>query len=166
MRLDLCVANDKCNIGEIFALEHPKKIFRHLRFWHLHSYRQHPDVVETQFTIITSENIELSFHDIGSVSATWSWLEFASDNFLPVIAFNIEDMHIIHPMNSVITTEINDLGIDQAPSCRNTGAWLITTHDGLHPRQSFSIQVKDIIELPELIRLSPKDINFLIESYR
>lgn len=48
------------------------------------------------------------------MSATWSGLEFTACNFLPMVVLDVEDMHIVHPVYSIVTTKIDYFRIDQA----------------------------------------------------
>jgi len=43
------------------------------------------------------------------MSASRSWLELAGVDLLPVVAFGVEYMDIIHPMYAIISTEVDDL---------------------------------------------------------
>ena len=47
------------------------------------------------------------------MSASRAWLEFASDNLLPLVALNVEYVNVIHPVNSIISTKIDNLLIKQ-----------------------------------------------------
>ena len=80
-----------------------------MRFWHLDSNREHPDVVEAQLAIVSTEDVELALDDISGVSASWPWLELASCYFLPVVALNVKHMDVIHPVDSVVSSEVDDL---------------------------------------------------------
>ena len=99
------------------------------------------------------------------MSATRSWLEFRGRDFLPIVAFDVKYMNIIHPVNTIVTSKIDYFGVDQAASCRDTSRWLISTYGWFHPCESFGVQVKDIVKLTQLVWLSSKDINFLVKSY-
>ena len=165
MSFHLCVSHNKCHVGKIFRLKHPKEILGHLRLWHLNSDREHPYVVERQLTVISSENVELSLDNVSSMSATRSWLEFRGSDLLPIVAFDVKYMNIIHPVNAIVPSKVDDFGVDQAACSGDTSRWLISTHGWFHPGQSFSVQVKDIVKLTQLVRLSSEDINFLVKSY-
>lgn len=99
------------------------------------------------------------------MSATRSWLEFRSDNLLPVVALNVKDMNVVHPMDPIVSSKVDDLGVYQAACCGNTSAWLISAHNWLHPCESFCVKIKDIVQLSQLVRLSTKDIDFFIKCY-
>jgi len=165
MCLDFCVAHHECDIGEVFVFEHPQEVFGHLWLWHLNSDREHPDIVEGQFAVISSEDVELTFHDVCGVSASRSWFELTCRHFLPVVAFNIEDVDVVHPVNSVVSTEVDDLGVNQASCRRNTGTRLITAYSRFHPCQRFRVEVENVIKLSQLVWLSTEDVNLFVESY-
>jgi hypothetical protein len=48
--------------------------------------------------------------------ATRSWLELGGHHLLPIVALDVEDMNIIHPMYSIIASEIDDLRVYQTSS--------------------------------------------------
>jgi|TARA_B110000305_G_C19344700_1_gene591022 hypothetical protein len=62
------------------------------------------------------------------MSATRSWLELAGDDFFPVVAFDVKNVDIVHPVHAVIATEVDDFGIDEAASGGDTNAWFISTY--------------------------------------
>ena len=79
------------------------------------------------------------------MSATRSWLELASDHLLPVVAINVKNMHIIHPMDAIISSKVDNFRVDEATCSGDTGAWLIPIDYGLHPCEGLSVEVKDIV---------------------
>lgn len=164
MSFNLRVTYDKCNVSKIFTIKHFQKIFWHLWFWDLDSNWKHPYIIETEFTIISSKNVQLSFHNIGSVSASWSWFKFTACNFFPVVIFNIKDVHIVHPMNSIISSEIDNFWINKASCSWNSSTWLFSANKRLDPCKGFSIEVKYVIKLSQLIGLSAKDIDLFIKG--
>ena len=109
MSFDLSIPNNEGNIGKVFVFKHPQKIFRHLWLRYLDTDGQHPNVIETKFAIVSTKNVKLSFHNISSVSTSWSWLKLTCGNFLPVVTLNIKHMDVIHPVNTVVSSEVNDL---------------------------------------------------------
>ena len=83
-----------------------------MRLGNLYAYIQHPYVIKRELAVIASEDIELSFNDVGSVSTAGSWSIICSLNLLPMILFNVKHMHIVHPMRAIIATEVVYLGVD------------------------------------------------------
>ena len=164
MCLHLGVTDHEGHICEVLALEHAEEVLRHLGLWHLHSDGEHPYVVEAQFAIVSSENVELSLDDVGGVSAARSWLELAGHHLLPVVAVDVEHMDVVHPVHPVVAAEVDDFGVDEAPSRGDSGAWFVATHLRLHPRERFRVQVEDVIQLPQLVGLSAKDIDLFVEG--
>ena len=118
MCLDLSVSsNHKGHISEVFILKHAQQILGHLWLRNLNSNGEHPNIIETEFTVVASKNVELAFHDIGCVSASWAWLELTCGHLLPVITFDIENMYVIHPMDAIIASKVYYLGVNKAPCC-------------------------------------------------
>lgn len=62
--------------------------------------------METKFTVVPTKNIQLTFNYVSCVSASWSRPIVTCLNFFPVICINIKNMYIIHPVNSIVTTEV------------------------------------------------------------
>jgi len=141
------VAHNKCYIRKMLILKHFKQIFWHLWLRNLYSDWKHPNIIETKFAIIASKNIELAFHDVCGMTTPWSRLKFASNHFLPVIILNVENMHIIHPMNSVVPSKINYFRVNEATCCWHSRARLISRHLWFYPSQSLCVEVKYIIKL-------------------
>jgi hypothetical protein len=132
----------------------------------LNSNREHPYIVETQLAVIASKNIELAFYNISGVSAPRPWLKLTCCYFLPVVAFDIEDMDVIHPVHAVISAKVYYLWVNKASSCRNTRAWVVSANLRLDPGKGFGVQIKDVVQLAQLIRLATKNVNLFVESNR
>lgn len=113
MRFHSGVAKDESHISEVFILQHPKQVSRELWLWHLNTDGQHPNIVERQLAIVSSEDVKLSFHDVGCMPATGSRLELRCSHFLPVIRLNIKDVHIVHPMDTVVASKVDYLGVNE-----------------------------------------------------
>lgn len=92
--------------------------------------------------------------------------ELGSRNLLPVVGLDVEYVHVVHPMDAVVPTEVDDLTIDQAAGGRDTSARLIAAYDRFNPGERLGIKVKDVIQLPQLVRLSAKDVDLLVERDR
>lgn len=73
-------------------------------------------------------------------------------------------MHIIHPLNAVVSTKIVDFRIYKAPSSRYPRTRLLSCYTRLDPREGSGIKQKYIIELSELVGLSSTDEYLLIIS--
>lgn len=108
MSLHFCISNHKSNVSKVFRLKHSQEVFWHLWFWYLNTDREHPDVVEAQFAVVSSEDVELTLDNVSSMSAPWSRLELRGNHLLPVVGVNVKDMDIIHPVHAIIASEIND----------------------------------------------------------
>ena len=91
-----------------------------------------------------------------------SWLELTSSDFLPVVCLNVKHMNIVHPMHSIIPTEIDDFRVYKTACGRNSSARTFSSHFWAAPGKRLGIKVEDIVELSELIRLSSEDENFLV----
>ena len=96
--------------------------------------------------------------------APWLRFEFTSHDLFPIVAFDVEHVHVVHPVHSVIPSKVNDLRIDQTPSCRHPCAWFIATYNWLNPGQGLGVQVENVIELPQLVWLTSKDVNLFVEG--
>ena len=62
--------------------------------------------MKREFTVVTTKHVKLTFHYVGRVATSWSWSIVASSNFFPVISIYIKDVHIIHPMNTIVASEV------------------------------------------------------------
>ena len=163
MSFDLGIPNNECDIGKVFVFKHPQEIFRHLRLRYLDTDGEHPNIIETEFTIVSTKNVKLSFDDISSVSASWSWLKLTCGYFLPVIALNVKHMDVIHPVYTIVSSEVDDFWVDQAPSSWDTGAWLITAYSRFYPGKRFCIKIEYIIKLSKLIWLTTDNLYLFIK---
>lgn len=111
MAPDFTVADHKSHISKITRLKKSQHLFMQAWLRHLNPYIQHPDIVEREFTVIAAEHIQLTFHDIGGVTAARPWLVITCRNLLPVIGVDVKHMHIIHPVNTVITAKVKYFGV-------------------------------------------------------
>lgn len=143
--LHLGVTHHECHVCKVLVLKHSQQILGHLRFWDLDSDRKHPNVVETQLTVVSAENVELSFHDVCRVSATRSGLELGGGDLLPVVGIDVKHVHVVHPVDTIVAAEVNDLRVDQAASSRYSGAGNVARNLRLHPGQGFSVQVENVV---------------------
>ena len=75
---------------------------------------QHPYIIEGEFAVIASEYIQLPLDDISGVSAARSRPKVTRLHLLPIILLNVKYVHIIHPVCSIIPTEVVNLGVDEA----------------------------------------------------
>ena len=80
-----------------------------VRLRYLNSNIQHPNVVKTELTVITAKDIELSFDNIGGVSAPWSWSVVTCLHLVPMVLLDVKHVHIIHPMGSIIPSKVVNL---------------------------------------------------------
>ena len=77
-----------------------------VRLWDLNTNVEHPNVMEAQFTVISSKHVELSLDDVCGMSTPWPWSIVTCLHFFPMIRFDVEHMNIVHPMSSVVAAEI------------------------------------------------------------
>jgi hypothetical protein len=89
--------------------------------------------VEGELAVIATEDVQLSLHYVGSVSAAGPRLVITSLYLFPIVIFDVENMYIIHPMHTVIPSKVIDLGIDEAASCAYSNAWLTPRNFRLNP---------------------------------
>ena len=163
MGLDSCIADDECHVRKVFVLKHSQQIARELRLGHLHADGQHPNVVERQFAVVASEDVQLTLDNVGSVPAPRARFELGSRDLLPVVGLDVEYVDIVHPVHAVISTEVDDFTVNQAAGGGDASARLITADDRFDPGQCLGIQIKDVVQLPQLVRLSPKYVDLLVE---
>ena len=156
------ISHNERDISEVAWIKHSQKVSWHLRLWHLDTDREHPNVVETEFTVVSPEDVELSLDDVCGVPAPRSRLELASSDFLPVVCLDVKHMDIIHPMHSIIPSEVDDFRVYKAACGRDSSARTFSSHFWTAPGKRLGIKVEDIVELSELIRLSSEDENFLV----
>ena len=100
------ISEDKGDICKYALLEHCLHVLHYCRLWHLDTYREHPDIVERELTIISSEDVELALHYVGSVPAARAWFVSVSLHLAPAVAINVKNVHIVHPLHTIIATEI------------------------------------------------------------
>jgi len=99
------------------------------------------------------------------MTTTRSGFELTGNYFLPVIRLHVEYMDIIHPVDAVVPSEVDDFRIDEAPCGWDSCTWHVTADLGLHPGESLRIEIEDVIELTELVGLTSKNVNLLIKRY-
>ncbi len=98
--------NYKCNISKLPCLQQIKHVAMEICLGHLHSNVKHPDVIERQFAVVTAEHIQLAFHYISSVATPGSGAIVTGLHLFPHVLVNIKHMHIIHPMSTIVPTEV------------------------------------------------------------
>jgi hypothetical protein len=81
---------------------------------YLYSNVKHPDVVKRQFTVITAKDIELTLYNIGSVAASRSGSIVTGLDLFPHVLVNVEHVHIIHPVSTIVPAKIVNFRVDQA----------------------------------------------------
>ena len=164
MTLYASVIDYKRDIWKLSRLQKREHILVQIGLRNLDSNIEHPNVMETQFTVITSEHIKLAFHYIRRVTAARSRSIVTSLYFLPVILLNIEDMHIIHPVRSIVPSKVIYLWVDQATSCGDSRTWFGASNLRFYPGKCWCVEVEDVIELSVLVWLSSKNVNLLLKS--
>jgi hypothetical protein len=112
MASNTTISYHKSHIRKLTWLKQSEQFFWQARLWYLNSYVQHPNVVKAKFAVVSSENIQLTFNYVSCVSASRSWSIVTCLDFLPVISVNIEDMYIVHPVNTVVATKIVNFRIN------------------------------------------------------
>ena len=132
--------------------------------WDLNADVQHPNVIEGEFAVVPTEHIELALDDIGGVSAARPRPKVARLHFLPIVLLNVKDVHIIHPVCSIVPSEVVNLRVDEAAGRRDSGARLLTRDNRFDPRQCGRIKVEDVIELAVLIWLAAKNVDLFLKS--
>ena len=80
-----------------------------VRLWHLDANVQHPDIVERQLAIVSTEHVQLALYYIGCVTTAWSRPVIACLHLFPLTMLNVEDMHVIHPVCAIIAAKVVDL---------------------------------------------------------
>ena len=163
MCFDSGVAEDEGHVRGCFALQHPQKIARELRLGHLHADRQHPDLVEGELTVVAAENVQLALDNVGRVPAAGARFELGCGHLFPVIGLDVENMDVVPPMHAVVTSEVDNLAVDEAAGGRDAGTGLVTAHQRLYPRQRLRIQVEDVVQLSKLVRLASKYVDLLVK---
>lgn len=103
------ITDDKSYICKVSTFQQLKHVFVQAGLRHLNSNVKHPDVVEAQFAVISSENIKLAFHNIRCMTTSGSGTVIARLNLFPMIRINVKDMYIVHPMNTIVATEVVNL---------------------------------------------------------
>ena len=109
MGLELRFSQNECHISEISILKQLYHVLTESRFGDLYAYREYPNIIEAKFTIVASEDIELTFYNIGCVTAPGTRFVSASLNFVPPVQVHVKHVHIIHPLYTIITTKIVNL---------------------------------------------------------
>lgn len=112
MCFDLSLSKDEGDICEGRVFKHSQHVFCEGRFRYLHSNRENPNIVEAQFAIITSKDVQLTLNYIRCMTTPWSRLVAVSLYFSPSISFNVKGMNIVHPLHAIIATKIVDFIVD------------------------------------------------------
>ena len=99
------------------------------------------------------------------MSTSRSWFEFTSYNLLPVVTVDVENVNVVHPVNSIVSAKVDNFRVNQTTCCGNASTWNISTNLRLYPGKGLSIQVKDIVKLTQLIWLTSKDVYLFVKSY-
>ena len=100
------ISEDEGHVCKCTLLEHCLHVFHYCGFRDLDTYREHPDIVERELAIISSEDIELTLYYVSSVPAARARLVSVSLDLAPTVAINVKNMHIVHPLHTVIAPEI------------------------------------------------------------
>lgn len=108
MGLHFCVSDHERDVCEVFVFENSEEILGQLRLRHLHANRQHPNVVEAELAVVAPEDVELPLDNVGSVPTARAGFEFSSDYLFPVVALNVENVHVVHPVHSIVASEVNN----------------------------------------------------------
>ena len=109
MSLDSCLINDKGDIRKFSCFQQIEHVSVQVSLWHLHSNVEHPDIIKRQLTVVATKHIQLSFDDIGCVSAAGPWSVVTCLHLLPVVLLYVKHVHIVHPVSSIIASEIVNL---------------------------------------------------------
>lgn len=122
--------------------------------WDLDTYVEHPNVMEGEFAVVATEDVELALDYVGCVSASRAWFVLARLNLLPVICVNIENMDVVHPVHPVIPSEVVYFGVHEASSGAYSGAGFGACDDWLHPCEGRCVKVKYVVQLSVLVWLA------------
>jgi hypothetical protein len=68
--------------------------------------------VEAEFTVISSEAVQVALHDVGSMSAARLGPELTGLDLFPVISFNIKHVYVVHPVDSIIPAKVINLAVN------------------------------------------------------
>ena len=82
-----------------------------VRLRDLHANVQHPDVVEAQLAVVTSEDIQLALHYVSRVPTSGTRPVIASLYFFPVVRINVENMDIVHPVGAIVAPKVINLRV-------------------------------------------------------
>ncbi len=145
-----------------------KSCFQHLAQVHLeggvgnvHPDGEHLDIVKTILTIIATKDVQVSFDNIRGVAASWAGLDPVSGDLLPLVLTDFEDMHVVHPLHTIVPSEIIYLLSYKAPCGGYPRAWDVSAHLGFHPSQICSVEVEDVVQLSKLVGLSSENKKFV-----
>ena len=100
------ISEDEGHICKYTLLEHSLHVFHYGRFWDLDPDREDPYIVERELAIISSKDVELPLHYVGSVPAASARLVAVGLHLAPAIAVDVKNVHIVHPLHTVIAAEI------------------------------------------------------------
>ena len=96
--------------------------------------------------------------------AARSGFELGSGNLLPIVGLNVKDVDIVHPMDAIVTSKVDDFRVYEATGSRDSNRWLITIYDRFDPGKGLSIEVEYVVELPQLVRLATENVDLLVEG--
>ena len=83
-----------------------------------------------------------------------------------MILLNVEDMHIVHPMRTIVAAKVVDLRVHQTACRGNTRGRLLARDGRLDPSQRTRVEIKDVIQLSVLIWLAAEDVNLFLKRNR
>ena len=98
------------------------------------------------------------------MSASGTRFELRCNYFLPVVSFDVKHVHVVHPMDSVVSSEVNDFWVNKTSCGWNSCTWHVSAHFWLAPGQRFGVQIKDVVQLPKLVWLTSKDKDLFIKG--
>ena len=164
MSFNTRLINDKDYVRKFARLQQIEHVTMQVCLRNLNANIQHPYIIEGEFAVISSEYIQLPLDDISGVSAARSRPKVTRLHLLPIILLNVKYVHIIHPVCSIIPTEVVNLGVDEAACCRDSGARLLTSDHRFDPCKRCCIKVEDVVELSVLIWFTAKNVDLFLKS--
>ena len=96
----------KCNISKLPCLQQIKHVAMEICLWYLNPNVKHPDIIERQFAVVAAKHIQLAVHYISSVATPRSGAIVTGLHFFPHVLVNIEYVHIIHPMSTIVPSKV------------------------------------------------------------
>jgi len=106
MSLDAHLVDYKGDIGKFAGVKQVEHVTMEVCLGDLHADVEHPDVIERELTVVAAEDVELAFDDVGGVTTPGPGSVLARLHFFPVALLDVVNVHVVHPVSTVVATKV------------------------------------------------------------